>query len=268
MKKTKPDTSWDDIIFENRNKKYGAYELRTTYSSRLLKSFFITVSAGLIIFLIFLFAKEKPKLKDDKATYTDSLVFASITPIIPEQIEKKNDVPKEQTKPKTILQNTIPLAIDTVVTTIPDTSTAMTATISNNEVESDSLSTGKVSNPQIAGTGLAERLANDTFSTAAVDKMPEFPGGMDKFYEYLLKKIQYTEIAQREGLKKKSFIRFIINEEGLVKNVRFETSIGYGMDEVVKNVLIKSPAWSPGLVRNTPVKTEIILPLSFAIKYN
>ena len=89
---------------------------------------------------------------------------------------------------------------------------------------------------------------------------------MEKFYAYLIKRIRYTGEALEGKITGKLYVRFVVDEEGFVTKVSVLRKIGYGLDEQVQSVLAQSPKWEPGLVKNTAVKTEMILPVSFNLR--
>jgi protein TonB len=193
MKSEKKATSWDDIIFENRNKKYGAYELRVTYKTRLIKSFLITILSGFTLFFIIRLFNANQNLQVDKEIYQDSLVFVNIIPIHLDNIDRGRTKQIKKIDKSVDNRNTIPLIVDSVIDQPIDTSSTL-AMGEMNKV--DSSSAGGSVGELPAGNGTGAGLATDTFSTAGVDKVPEFPGGMDKFYAYLVNKIKYTRDAQ------------------------------------------------------------------------
>ena len=248
----------DDIIFENRNKQYGAYELRKNYHNRLSKSFVISLAIPLsILFLSIIRSKPIPIIDFSSRHETVHVVDDFIvvqnalsqnrTSAPQSQPDKHSylavtDTTIDEKKPDTLLAATGPVGVDTVG-------------ISEGGGQSDTI---------IADIELPS--GPKPLSAASVEKIPEFPGGIEKFYAYLIKRIHYTEDANRASVKGKMYVKFIVDEEGFVTNVSILSKIGYGLDEQVQSVLNESPKWMPGLVKNSAVRTEMILPVNFNLR--
>ena len=250
---------WEDIIFENRNKMYGAYELRTHYNSRLTKALTITIISSLTIFFLLYILRSKDgtasfKTKNDPVTFTDinfpKKIFSQEIKehIRTTPITQKTDVNSFQA----ITDSIVKQATDTTsIQVLASTGTSSDPTLSEPGMEGASFPNGNPMNTL------------PPYNMATVDKSPEFPGGMSKFYKFLLRHIHYTDEARKAGLIAKMYIQFIIDENGIVQEVELMNRIGFGLDEEVQKALLNSPHWLPGLVKNEPVKTVMILPVSF-----
>lgn len=251
--------SFDDLLFENRNKLYGAYELRTNYRSRLIRAFMITVSCLSIWFIPFS-KKEKPPEENSRKNENDFIVFTDL--------RYSNEIKKPEVLQAAASHSKSPAG------RIKDVFTVVDSII---EPEIDSISTaGQIVGDTIAGSVISqgEDSVNSPaagssigyYNRDAVDKSPEFPGGLESFYKYLKKRIHYTHEAKHARLNAKMYVRFVIDEEGFIRDVKILNRIGYGLDSEVQNVLMDSPKWTPGIVRNESVKTEMVLPVSFSIQ--
>lgn len=265
MKRTQ--NRYEDIIFENRNKAFGAYQLRVNYHSTLIKSFFLGLSSLTIIaIIVYKINHVTPDLKPSFKV-TDAVVMAKIFEIekplianpILRQVNHKIAVavaaPKAPIDPlsfKIVKERIEPLKpvanlMDPVITTPTVGSEAGPATVTMIPISGRS--------------GLD--LSGQVLSSAVVDKQPLFPGGMEAFYKFLSKHMRFPEEAKREGISGKLFVSFVINTEGNLVEIEFVKKAGFGMEESVATVLEKSPKWSPGLVGNQQVSTKMILPVSF-----
>jgi protein TonB len=257
--KTDRFSSMDDIIFEKRNKRYGAYELRTRYHKRLFKSFLIAsvVSVTLIVISHITRTIEGTEIIPK---FTDSAIFVT-PPITVETFEKP--MHSQQTLPPPTHPDQyafVPINDTTVVERVDTNALASTTpNITFNAVGEKSTGTDTNAVGNIPGKP-------KIYNGAMVDMMPEFPGGIEKFYSYLMKSIRYTSMARENGVKGKVYVKFVVDEAGLITNVKILRGIGYGLDEAVINVLAGSPKWNPGSVRNSAVKTEMVLPVNFNLK--
>ena len=262
--------SYEDLIFENRNKSYGAYELRVNYQANLMKSFFIGIGGlTLLAFIIYQIAHDPipEKLKYKENTPFDmSKIF---------EIEHENNIPKSLIKnipkpasiaaPKHVVD---PLSFKMVAKVVepiqpvkPEPLPLPVEPIS--PAMPGSLPAALPVLPVIGGGGAGSELGTTVLSSAAVDKLPMFPGGMDGFYNFLAKNMRFPNAARNEGISGKLFVSFVINKDGNLVEIEFVKKAGYGMEESVVAVLEKSPKWTPGQVGNQQVNTKMILPVTF-----
>lgn len=112
--------------------------------------------------------------------------------------------------------------------------------------------------------------------------VPEFPGGVQKIYEYLSKNIKYPTLAKELSISAKVFVEFIIRKDGKISRVRFKKAASvkapdekdqkqYDLacqqinDEAIR-VVSAMPKWSPGVRNGEPVHVNYIIPISFIAK--
>lgn len=98
-----------------------------------------------------------------------------------------------------------------------------------------------------------------------VEHMPTFPGGMDAFYNYVSKNIEFPRKAKFNNVSGKVFVQFIIDKDGTVTDVKAIKGIGFGCDEAAIEVLENSPKWNPGKQRGRAVKVRMVLPITFRL---
>jgi protein TonB len=264
FKKMKTDEripTWEDIIFEKRNKLYGAYELRTTYHNTLAKAFFTTIAAASIIFL-FRINHSKPKIAETMDPVRDSIIF-NVDYKIMEPVKRiqATAAVEHSTVPD---EHSFTLVEDSVIEVVNDS--ALTAAVP--DAPQDRGMEGNEATDAASGSSSSAVMlpVTTTYQLSTVDRVPDFPGGLEKFFKYLKTKIHYTKEAIAADLNAKMYVRFIVDEDGLISQVKVMKRIGYGLDEQVETVLMESPKWLPGMYRNNPVKTEMVLPVSFNLR--
>lgn len=92
-----------------------------------------------------------------------------------------------------------------------------------------------------------------------------FKGGMDAWYEYLRKNLNYPSSARRIGIEGTVIVRFVINKDGSVQDVQVMRSIGGGCDEEAIQVIENSPNWNPGKMGGLPVRSRMAMPIKFKL---
>lgn len=113
-----------------------------------------------------------------------------------------------------------------------------------------------------------------------VEKTAEFPGGIGKFYKYILKNLRYPEEAKRNGVEGKVYVEFVINQDGSIddKSIRalspdelskFPSSTPVNFDLDCQNEAIRllkgCPDWKPATIKKKSVRQRMILPIAFKI---
>lgn len=117
--------------------------------------------------------------------------------------------------------------------------------------------------PAVSGS-VAQNQAK-VFDFVSLERQPEFPGGMNKFYEYLAQNVKYPAEAITKKVEGKVFLSFIVEQDGQLSSVKVERSLGSGTDEEAVRLLENSPRWTPGIINNEPVRVKYNLPISFTL---
>ena len=98
-----------------------------------------------------------------------------------------------------------------------------------------------------------------------VEQQAEFKGGMQKFYEYVGKKMKYPSQARRMGIEGKVFVQFVVERDGSITDVQAIRGIGAGCDEEAMKVIRESPKWNPGKQRGRAVRVRRVIPITFRL---
>ena len=267
MNQSRSPRTFDDIVFENRNKSYGAYQLRNGYNATLNKSLLITLGAfGLFAGLAIAF-RQAPVLQDLKE---DVIVEFFDLPADPPADPVTTGVKPPAPPVDPIDQGVRPLEHNyQPVGQVPDEhvlpSSAPNAGPTGGEVGQQAMpGTGT-----FTGTGtlpVETNLPTGDMEAINVDQAPEFPGGLNEFYAYLQSKLTYTAQALDEGVRGKVYASFVIGPDGKPRDVKIIKGLGYGLDEKVLKVLAQSPSWSPGIYKGKPVSVIYRIPVAFEPK--
>jgi periplasmic protein TonB len=265
-----------DILFEKRNKDYGAYALRRTYNHRLIIS--IVVSLGLVSCLLFLNSFHKKSEHSIASTVKkDSVVIRLIE--IPIEKPKEPEAPKEPEtvqRPKELKQplekisrvkftNKMIIKPDhkVKITEVPINTDLKNKIISNiNTKGEDEIKKEKTtSDTKITGNGTdKDQTVNSGFIPE--EKAPEFPGGKDALIHFLKLNLVTPEELQ-VGEKKTVEIRFKVGTDGLVSDLEILKSGGFSFDKEVIRVCKKMPRWKPAVQNGGNISVSYLLPVTF-----
>ena len=99
-----------------------------------------------------------------------------------------------------------------------------------------------------------------------VEKIPEFPGGVNGFYQFLSQNIVYPAAARKNGTQGRVIVSFICDKNGNLSDVKVVRGIGDGCDEEAQRVVKLSPPWKPGYQNGSPVNVAYSVPISYNLK--
>lgn len=114
----------------------------------------------------------------------------------------------------------------------------------------------------------ASPIQDKPYDFVSVEKVPNFPGGMKEFYNYLGKNIKYPKEAAAKKVEGKVFLQFVVEKDGSLNDIKVISGPGSGTNEEALRVLKGSPKWNPGMVKGRPVRVMYHLPVSFALSKN
>lgn len=266
-------TEWCDIIFNEKNKAYGAYKLRNTTQSNHLWGFVITIS----IFGIFITVLSCIINNNNE----DSLAWKDIPPCRLGDKEVYIDLPDLPAPPKTMILFCNFVAPDI----IPDSLVI--------KMYSDTKKEEGIINEEGAFTlpdlfppieiendiDISELEEIRSFSCSFPFKevsdphpIPEqeaqFPGGSKELHRFISSNIKYPYSAQETETEGFVIAKFTIQKNGSVENIQIVSGLSYTCDKEVLKALRKMPKWIPAKQNGRTVCSSFILPVSYTLKNN
>lgn len=98
-----------------------------------------------------------------------------------------------------------------------------------------------------------------------VEQLPEFPGGMTAFVQWLTRNLKYPEAARSQKLQGRVVLSFIVNKDGSISQLKVAQSVNPLLDREVLRVVRLMPNWKPGIQNNEPCRTMIAVPIVFKL---
>ena len=266
-----------DILFDNRNKAYGAYELRKNYHIRLRRSMMIAATLVMISVSAPIVASmfDKPIVVDLPNDHPR--IIKDIEVNIPKEPESKvpEVKPLEPSNLVTTIANTTPIIEAAAAVNdadLPPTKEELkdaVAGIENKEGEETDVLDLPIIDHEGEGSGIIPQEPapndNEIFDDVDVSQMPEFPGGEEELIRYLAQNIQYPKQALDGNTEGRVLIGFVVNKEGDIDDVKVLRSIGDGCDEEAVRVIHKMPKWKPGKNNGKLVNVFYNLPVTFQL---
>lgn len=252
---------FDDLIFEFRNKDYGAYKLRKGYTSALITGIFIASFIGCCVVIIpFVLKTSDDHVLSGGSRYVQMRMDV-LEPPREEIYIPQAPPPPESAKAQEIVKYVPPEVVDTIIplemTTI-STDEILAHAGDNPEEVSSVASYGD----KLLSGDLGIMSADEPY--VLVEEMPSFRGGdINRFREWIQKRTIYPQEAIDKKIHGRVLLTFIVELDGSVSNV----TVVKGVDPLIDNEAVKaiegSPRWSPGKQRGQPVRIRYIIPIIF-----
>ena len=260
------ETSWIDLVFQYKNKEYGAYQLRKESAKTSLFAFFMGIllltSVLSIPIILNYFNPENritlPDLTNTIVKVTDIIpnqLQETEKPILPEVKTKNTETPTQSDQlvnPEIVQAQQANQDIAKNTDNAKDTNTEGTHAIGVNPTSS---------NGQGTTTDNPVDLGNTIVASVALDKLPEFPGGINKFYTYVGNNFEKREIDGDNTIRVD--VSFVIEKDGSMTDIQVKRDPGYGLGkEAVRVLKSLKTKWSPGMIGSKPVRTAYNLPIT------
>lgn len=262
-----------DIIFEGRNKEYGAYDLRKTYNKRLIKALVGTAAFLLLLFIGFFISNM------DTGSKKQALVVQDVN--LEEIKEEKKNEPPPPPPPK-VEPPKVEMAKFTPPKIVKDDQVkeeekppeqekledTKIGTVNQEGVKDEGITAPPVSD---AGKGVVEAPKKDdedydkTFTKVEIES--EYPGGTAAWQRYLNKNFRYPDEAVNNEIQGTVVVQFIVDKEGNVSDVQAISGPTDGglRDEAVR-VIKKSGKWTPAVQNGRQVKSYKKQPIVFKLE--
>ena len=273
---------WRDIVFEGKNKEFGAYTLRAGSVHRHSKAIIIVLSVlipGLILLALFYngtFGQpeeeqivvnmdvEITQLEDEYEEEIEEEETFELPPE-PEEIIAPEEVANEQQVTAILVTEDENYEEDKQVKNQDEVmdNAAMLGTVDVTEGVED------LNKTRIIDQVIAEEkpvVDEQVYNIAMVEQQPEFPGGAQAMYKWLGDHINYPPVAAEEGVQGKVIVEFVVSKTGAIENARVLRGRHPALDKEALRVVKAMPNWNPGRNNGNAVKVTYTLPVTFKLQ--
>ncbi len=262
------DLTLDEIVFEHRNKEYGAYDLRHTYPKMLTKSFLIGTAVFLVVSLSpFIYMKIQQMNEKDKTEVDAKLVeILDEQPIIeqPKEEEPPPPPPPKEEEKQEVIQNVVPEPkrapkIETPPPPITKQLETTTGLVAQEGVKTPAYtppppppSTGKSTTAEV------KPVTNEVYES--VDQSAEYPGGINSFRTKFSNNFDSGSLEGEGTLKTE--VTFVVEKDGSLTQVKAtgpNSDFNREAEATIKGIKTK---WTPGKVNGQPVRSRFRFPVT------
>lgn len=246
--------NWDDMVFENRHRTYGAYAIRQAYAGHLVVSFIMAVAViGL-------------------ASYASKFLPACTSTFLP--------VPPVADNPGGCIFPILPIEPPLPIRIVKELkSLTLTPRVTHNEVFIEALAD---ENPPVlqkpeppvevipvaAKSDITETPVDSTiFCPVGPPRMADYREGMEALTRYLKNKLRYPADARRDGIEGAVLIGFTVSHTGEITDVKVLRGIHPDCDNEALRVVTNMPTWNAAQQNGHPVAIRMVLPIKFELQY-
>jgi protein TonB len=259
-----------DLIFEDRNKAYGAYELRKTYNKRITLALLITAGLAVLIFLAS-FVANNISSKSAKLEVKD-VVLENIQQEEEKKVEPPPPPPPKQEPPKVEMTKFTPPKIvedqevkkEDIPPEVEKLEDTKIDVVSQEGLKDQGLATP----PPDEGKQVVEAPKEDENKIfEKVEVEAEFPGGLPAWRRYLERNLN-AQVPSDAGAPTGSYtvvVKFIVDKGGNISDVKALTSHGYGMEEEAVRAIKRGPKWTPAIQNGRNVNAYRQQPITFVV---
>ena len=256
---------WLELVFDSKNKDYGAYDLRKHYASNLVKSMLIAFFSVAVLYTGYVFLKPKPQ--PITTTITDVFINPPVNVEHPKTVIPPRTATSRPPSQQSTIQYVTMMPADDREATNPPTLVELNGKPIGPALKSGNDEGVNIDIPE-QGTGpdmgaVTEHKDDEVYK--AVEVEPEPYGGAQAWAKFLQKNIHYPPQASENGVHGKVFLSFIVETDGHLSNIKVERGVGAGLDEEALRVLRIAPAWKPGIQNGHKVRVMYNIPINFVL---
>jgi periplasmic protein TonB len=249
---------FDDLLFEKRNRDYGAYQLRKKYNAVIIGGI---ITASLIVcslvIIPFILTTHNERIMRGGIKYV-KVQMNNLQPPEEQIYVPPPPPPPSATRVEEIVRYVPPVVVDSVPLLEKSLATF-----------DEALGQKTTDITAINGTGKGDNLTGQDGTESdepfvQVEVMPSFKGGdINKFRDWIGKKTRYPQEAVDKKIRGKVFLTFIVEKDGSVSNVTVVKGVFESLDKEAEKAISESPKWTPGLQRGQPVRVRFSISLNF-----
>ena len=245
---------WLDIVFEGRNKSYGAYDLRKNNDNTNLKA----LAIGAVVFALAVATPKIAEFISSVTATTDEGLHDRITAV---KLPPKAEKPKEDLKPppppkpkEDVVKFVKPVVArkEDVTEEPPKVEDLKDKNLGKEDIKGDKDAPLSVDPP---GNGPPQDVVDDNtiYNSAGIEVQPSFPGG--KWASFCRNNFSPPD---EPGLKGKVTVSFVVEKDGSLTDIKVLKDVGYGSGKEAERVLRKSPKWTPAEQNGRKVRCAFI----------
>lgn len=276
---------WRDLIFADKNKEFGAYQLRKASDKRHNMAFlYMLIGLAVVIILVIGYSKWSDYREEQKALALREQREKMMAAAIAEQAEE--EAPEEEPEEQKFEQPEVEVPQEVLATVQVTQIAIVEADKVKNEVmdmeaqKEDNTARGVVNQE---GSDDADKFKavqeqvvvkepepevvkpKEEEIFVAVEQQAEFPGGQAALMKWLSNNIRYPESAQQNDIQGRVVVKFVVEKDGSIGQASIVRGVDRDLDREALRVVKKMPKWQPGKNNGVAVRSYFNLPVTFKL---
>ncbi len=271
---------WRDLIFDHRNKDFGAYTLRKNSVARHNKAMIVVVIFIILVVVLAYVVKgiqqaiEESKPKDEIEQVMVNIATEEVEEEEEEEVQERYEEPEPEALPEEIL-NTV--KVTEILIAEDEEVKAEDEIKSADELQATETAFGQTNFDQ--GTDdrnvvrehkdeviVEEKTPEPEQVFTAVEQMPAFPGGDAELMKYLSSHINYPPMAMENNIQGRVIVQFVVTKTGKVGEVKVVRGVDRDLDNEAVRVVKSLPDFIPGRMNGQAVNVWYTLPVTFKLQ--
>ena len=268
---------WRDLIFEGKNKEFGAYEMRKNSDARHNKAMIVVIIIMALAFILpFLVNTMLPKAEANIDEEIEQ-AMVNIETDAAEEVEPEEDLVRiEEQKPEVLPDEVLNTVKVTELAIVDDDQVKAEDEIKTQE-ELQQTETAFGQTDFDKGTAdlnvvrehkdeivVEEKKEEKVFT--AVEQMPQFPGGEAELMKYISNNIKYPTMAMENNIQGRVVVQFVVTSTGKIGEVKVVRSKDPDLDKEAVRVVKSLPNFIPGKMNGQAVNVWYTLPITFKLQ--
>ena len=270
------DKNWVELVFDGRNKEYGAYVLRKETGMRNIKSMLlvfaviIAIMAGVAakVAIENAFPKKVAIETDVELTKLAEKKEVKVEKKAPVKVEEQKVVEKVKSSVKftpPVIKKDDEVKPEEELKSQEDLNKTNTA-IGSFDVKGNDEAGGEVLKAKEVIAQPEPPKEEETKVFDVVEVMPSFPGGQGALFEWLSKNIKYPVVAEENGVQGRVIVTFVVERNGSITDVQVVKSVDPSLDKEAVRVVKAMPHWIPGKQNGSAVRVKFTVPVTFRLQ--
>lgn len=256
----------NELVFADKNKTYGAYQLRTKYGRTLLISGLIGTGMLVLAIVIPMLMTAITREKKEKVLSNEQIMIDQNLEDMKKELPPPPPPPPPPTEPPKIetakfVETEI---VDEEVKEEIKTQEELTDTkVGQTDQKGDDEGEIVIPEDKGSGSGPVEEVKQEPFTI--VEEMPSFQGGEVAMMKWIQSHVQYPQYEKEADISGKVFVRFVVQPDGTVANVQVVRGVSKGLDKEAIRVVSAMPKWNAGKQGGRSVPVYFSLPINFVL---
>lgn len=285
-------SQWNDIIFEGKNKDFGAYQMRRKSDRRHNLAVIFTLIGLVIVALLIWFLSlyndwQAERAEAEAKAKAEAMMAAQLQEEVEEQPEEQEEQKYEQPEVE-VKEEVVETVRETAIAIVEEVKEENKVRENEDKLEDNTVVSTKTqegntddvdkvkidnSKKEIVGTAppppppkIEEKKPEPEKIFTAVEQQAQFPGGQAALMKFLNNNLKYPERAQQNDIEGRVTVRFVVNADGSIEQVSIAKGVDKDLDAEAVRVVKKMPKWQPAKNNGVTVRSYFMLPVVFKLQ--